>query len=387
MQRLLNLLEYSLRSLLRRWQKQIALIVIYAIVVGFFSSVVFFTTALKEEAMQVLSDVPELWIQKLAGGRLVPIDTAFVHELEGIRGVQQVLPRTWGYVYDGPTGAVFTITAFNGSWEGLPIQATANMPDSLQQGEAFCGTGFLEARGLQLGEKLTVQDSNGKLQAYRISGVFDAKSDLLTRDLIVLSPKDAKKIIGLQPHEYTDVALSIANTQEVENIGRKIDRKFGGIRVVTLSQLKSTYEALFGWRGGVLVYGALVSVLAFLILAWDRAGGLSSGERQELAILKGIGWSIGDVLTAKILEGLIISLTATMLGLLFAYFHVFILQAPLLKPFLIGWSVMYPAYELAPVLQLEDLLVICCMSIVPYLSALLIPSWYGAIADPADSMR
>ncbi len=372
---------------MRRWQKQVALVIIYAVVVSFFSSVVFFTTALKEESLEVLSDIPELWVQNLAGGRLIPIDTGFVSQLQGIRGVQSVLPRTWGYVYDGPTGAVFTILAYQGDWEGLPLTLAPNTPDSLGLGEAICGTGFLEARGLMVGEKLTVQDSEGSLQAFRIAGSFQAKSDLLTKDLIVLSLADARQILGLSPTQYTDVALSIRNPKEVENIGRKIDRRFGGIRVVTLNQLRSTYEALFGWRGGIMVYGALVSVLAFLILAWDRAGGLSSYERKELAILKGIGWSINDVLTAKLLEGLSISLTATLLGLFTAYIHVFAFNAPLLKPFLIGWSVMYPAYNLAPVLQLEDLLVITCMSVVPYLSALLIPAWQGAISDPADAMK
>lgn len=388
MNRLLNLLEYALRALLRRWQKQLALVLIYAVVVGFFSSVVFFTTALKEEALQTLSEVPELWIQKLAGGRLIPIDTGFVAQLQGIRGVSEVLPRTWGYVYDGPTGAVFTVLGAHTSWAGLPLQLSQNFTsDSLAVGQALCGTGFLEARGLMLGDKLTLQDSNGSMKAYRIVATFNSSSDLLTRDLIVLHPADARQVLGIQKAFYTDVALRVNNSDEVENIARKLDRQLGGVRIVTLSQLKSTYEALFGWRGGIFVYGAMVSVLAFLILAWDRAAGLSGEEKKEIAILKGIGWSISDVLLMKMAEGLIISFTATLLGLLLAYWHVFVLQAPLLKPFLIGWSVMYPSYQLAPIMQLEDLLVIICMAVIPYLSALLIPSWYGAIAEPADAMR
>lgn len=388
MNRILNLLEYALKSLLRRWQKQVALVLIYAIVVGFFSSVVFFTTALKEEALQTLADVPELWVQRLAGGRLTPVDTTFVSQFNGIRGVSEVMPRIWGYVYDGPTGAVFTVIGASPSWAGLPLQLSPQaQSDTLALGEALCGTGFLEARGLMLNDKLTLQDSNGQMKAYRITATFESSSDLLTRDLIVLHPKDARQVLGLSDGFYTDVALAVSNPDEVENIGRKLDRQIGGVRIVTLAQLRSTYEALFGWRGGIFVYGAMVSVLAFLILAWDRAAGLSGEEKKEIAILKGVGWGIGDVLSMKMMEGLIISLTATLLGLIAAYIHVFLLQAPLLKPFLIGWSVMYPSYQLAPIMQLEDLLVITCMAIVPYLSALLIPSWYGAIADPADAMR
>jgi predicted PurR-regulated permease PerM len=69
---LINLLEYALISLARRWKKNLALIIIYALVVGFFASVVFLSGALNYESQTVLKDLPELWIQKLAGDACSP---------------------------------------------------------------------------------------------------------------------------------------------------------------------------------------------------------------------------------------------------------------------------------------------------------------------------
>ena len=386
MRRIFNLLEYSLLSLSRRWQRQMALVIIYSVVVGFFGSVVFMTASLKEETRLVLQYIPDIWVQQLRGGRLVPADTGMVNEIQQIRGVEQVRPRIWGYLFDTPTGAVFTVTGSTAPPADLQI-LDLQRPGPLTGNEAIVGTGFLEMRGLSRGDRMTIVDSNTDLRTFTIAGAFEAASDLLTKDLLVFNDSTARQLLGLQPGEVTDISLSVFNPDEVENIARKIDKNYSGIRVVTKAELRATYEALFSWRGGIFLYGAIISILAFIILAWDRASGLSREERRELGILKGIGWEIKDILLMKFWEGIAISLTATLLGILLAWVHVYLLQAPLLKPFFIGWSVMYPDYHLLPALETGDLLTILFISVVPYLSATLIPSWAGAVTDPAEIMR
>lgn len=383
---MLHILEYSLIFLARRWRKSLLLILVYALVVAFYASVIFFTASLKKETQSVLKNIPELWIQKIAGGRLVPMSQSFVDSLGKIRGVKRVIPRIWGYNFDSPTGAVFTLMGSDSLIQGLEMLNT-QYEGSLNDSSVLCGTGFLELRGLRMGENLTLLDDQGVIRSYQIVGVFKSESDLLTRDLVILSSKEARKMLGLAPHQITDLSLEIANPLEVDNIGRKIDRRFAGIRVVTAEQLQSTYEALFSWRGGIFVYGAMMAVMAFLILAWEKASGQNDEEKKELGILKAIGWQISDVLWLKFWEGLVISALATLGGILIAYIHVFLLQAPLLKPFLIGWSVLYPPYRLSPSVDIENILIIVSLSVIPYLSATLVPAWRGAITDPAKVMQ
>ena len=216
--------------------------------------------------------------------------------------------------------------------------------------------------------------------------MFNTSSDLLTRDLIILSYDAARDIIGLNKNELTDVALKIANVDEVETIGVKISRKFPNIRVVSKEQIQITYDTLFSWRGGLFMFGAVFSLLAFLILAWDRASGLSREESRELGILKGIGWQINDVLWIKFWEGLIVSLTATLCGIIIAYLHIFIFNAFFLKEFFIGWSVLYPDFDLPVIISTGDNFMILLLSLIPYLSVTVIPAWKGAITDPAEVM-
>ena len=386
MNRLINLLNYALISLLRRWKKNLALIIIYAGVVGFFSSIVLFTSALKYESQNTLSALPELWIQKLAGGRLQPMYVDIVDSLQNIRGIQQIIPRYWGYYYDSPTGAVFTIVGSDSSVTGL-YDLKTDYVGNLDDSSVVCGTGFMKLHYLRVGDRLSLIDAAGNLNGFQIVGQFTASSDLLTKDLVILSTISAQKILGLANDQCTDIAIRVTNINEVENIALKINRKYYGLRVVSKDDLLLTYDALFSWRGGIFVFGGLISLLAFLILAWDRASGLSKEERKELGILKGIGWQINDVLLLKFFEGVIISVTATLLGILASMIHIFVFNAWLIKPFFIGWSVLYPDYNMKMVIDGGSLLIVFLISVIPYLAATVIPAWKGAITDPAEVIQ
>jgi hypothetical protein len=58
----------------------------------------------------------------------------------------------------------------------------------------------------------------------------------------------------------------------------------------------STGARASSWR-------CLAAILAFAILAWEKASGLSADEKREIGILKAIGWETGDVLKMKFWEG------------------------------------------------------------------------------------
>lgn len=376
MKRQFNLMEFALQSLTRRWKKNLSLLFVYSLVVGLFASIVFLSGSLRQEAAQILDVAPEVWVQKIAGGRLEPIPLSYADSLQGIRGVRSVLPRIWGYYYDSPTDAVYTISGSHG------VDSI-----SLNTDEVLCGTGFTELHHLQPGQRVLLIDPDAQLHGFTLRASFDRDTDILTRDLIVLHPQAARILLGLFPGFATDLAVRVINNDESANIASKISRMIPGLRVVTRDQLRRTYEHLFGWKGGLFFFGAMLSLLAFLILAWDKASGMSAEEKRELGILKGIGWQVDDVLWLKFWESFSLSITATLLGLLAAFIHIFLLDAVMLKPLFSGWSTLYPNYRLIPAITVNEIVILLTVSILPYLAATIMPAWRGAVTDPAEIMQ
>jgi ABC-type lipoprotein release transport system permease subunit len=129
------------------------------------------------------------------------------------------------------------------------------------------------------------------------------------------------------------------------------------------------------------------SLLAFVIFAWEKASGLSAEERREIGILKAIGWETSDVILVKLWEGLVISLLAFLLGVVFAYIHVFFGSAFLFAPALKGWSTLYPDFRLTPSVDPYQIAVLFFLSVVPYAVATMVPSWRAAIVDPDTATR
>jgi ABC-type lipoprotein release transport system permease subunit len=124
-----------------------------------------------------------------------------------------------------------------------------------------------------------------------------------------------------------------------------------------------------------------------VIHAWYQASGLSSDEKREIGILKGIGWETSDVLWLKFWEGTVVSLTSFLLGVLIAYAHVFLASSPLFEPVLKGWSVLYPEFRLTPFIDPFQLMTLFFLTVLPYTAATIVPSWRAATIDPDTVMR
>ncbi|MGD9488011.1 MAG: ABC transporter permease [Calditrichaceae bacterium] len=386
MRRHLFILAFFLTSMRRNWKWHLGVITIFSVVVFAYASIVFFIQSLSYETQQVLSTAPDITVQKIKAGRMVEIPDSLAQSISEIRGIKSVVPRVWGYYFDSPTGGVFTLIGADSLTGDLTIVEGKGIQPG-DRGIAVCGTGFMETHYLRLQDNLSLFDTDENLHNFTITGRFSSPSDLLTRDLIILPIEDARKIVGLKQKDYSDLSVYVFNDDEIENISRKIDRRFASVRVVTKSEIKSTYEALFGYRGGLFMFGLLISLFAYMILAWQRASGISAEAKKELGILKAVGWEISDILLLKFWEGISISLTATLIGLIGAYAHDFIFQAPLLKPFLVGWSVIYPDFNLLPVVQIGSVLLILVLAVVPYIAATMIPSWKAAVIDPSEVMH
>ncbi len=157
-------------------------------------------------------------------------------------------------------------------------------------------------------------------------------------------------------------------------------------RPITGSEIGRTYDAVFNWRTGMMLTVFFSALVAFGVLAWDKATGISAEEKREIGVLKAIGWDTSDVLELKFWEGMVVSLTSFLLGLIVAYVHVFFFGAPMLGRVLKGWSVLFPEFHPVPYVDLYQIFVMGFLTVVPYIASTLMPSWKTAVTDPEEVM-
>ncbi len=368
-----NILEFSLSSLLRRKTKNLSLLVLYTLIVFAVASLLFFLSALKREAALILKDAPDMVVQRMVAGRqdLVPI--SYSGKIRSLRGVRSVRPRLWGYYYDAATGANYTVMAADGA--------------SVQPGTIIIGSGISRKRLAFEGDFLSLQSYKRVPLLLQIEKVLPYESELAAADLVVISERDFRKLFDFPAGYATDLALTVGNQRELTTVATKIAADYPQMRPILKSEVLRTYDAVFDWRGGMTLFSLLAAMLAFIIFAWDKATGLSAEERKEIGILKSIGWETSDVLLLKFWEGVVISLSAFLTGVLMAYCHVFFLSAPLFEPVLKGWSVLYPRFILVPSINAYQLGVLFSLTVAPYTIATIIPCWRAATVDPDAAMR
>jgi lipoprotein-releasing system permease protein len=379
-----KILEYTLSSLYRRRYKNFALIAVFSIVVAVLASILFLTHSFKREAQTVLEGSPELIVQRVSGGRhdLIPLD--YMRRIQGIPGTGDVVPRYWGYYYDALTGGNYTILGADKETAGLKL-IEGRLPSAT--GECAVGSGVSAVRFAGVGGDLVLTDSQGTGTMFQVVGVFTSASDMLTHDLILLGNDDVRNLFGMPSDRATDLVVTVYNASEVSNIAQKVKRLFPDTRPITKSEIIRTYDTVFNWRSGMVLTMFFGALIAFCILAWDKATGLSADEKQEIGILKAVGWETSDILELKFWEGIVISLTAFLTGLIAAYVHVYFFGAFLLAPALKGWSVLFPQFRLLPSIDLYQVVVLLFLTVVPYVASTIVPAWKSAITDPDVVMR
>ncbi len=372
-ERHLNILDYSLSSLQRRRTKNLSLLAMYMLVIFLLASLLFFVSALKREATIILSDAPDLVVQRLIAGRQDLIPKIYAEEIAKIRGVSEVQPRLWGYYFD--------------SWNGVNYTIMASDDPSLRPGKASVGSGVARSMGMNVGNMFPLRAQAKIPLILEVDNIFLSRSDLRAADMIVITQGDFQQLFNFPSGQATDLAVTVGNAKELSTVASKIASLYPDSRPILKSEIQRTYQSIFDWRGGMALLILASTVISFIIFALDKATGLSAEERKEIGILKSIGWETSDVLLLKFWEGVVISLTAFVVGVILAYAHVFFLSAPLFAQALKGWSMLYPRFQLVPVVDLYQLVVLFFFTVAPYTAVTIIPCWRAATIDPDAAMR
>ena len=368
-----HLLDYTLSSLWRRKWRHLALLVVYTLVVFVLASVVFFGAALEREAGTLLINAPDIVVQRIIAGRQVFIPQSYADRLRSIRGTRSVRPRLWGHYSHPINGSIYTIM----------------VPPDFPHGddEIIVGEGVMRTWDSIEGRRLffTCHDREGILLDAVES--LQTNTGLVSSDLILMSETTFRRVSGLPQGLVADIVITVRNPREVATIAGKIVRALPDVLPILKEDIQRTYQAVFGWRSGIVIVLFSGAMLAFFIFAWEKVSGMSGQERFEIGVLKALGWDTADILAVKFWEGAVISLSAFLSGTVMAYVHVFLMSAPIFAPVLKGWSVLYPRFDLPPRFSGSDVALLFLVSVVPYTLMTIIPVWRTATLAPDAALR
>jgi ABC-type lipoprotein release transport system permease subunit len=370
------LIDFTLSSLARRKGKSLSLLVIYTLIVFLLASVMLFTHALRTQAALALAHAPDVTVQRMVAGRHDLMPSSFLDQIGNLRGVQRKEARLWGYYFDPLSKANATIM----------VPSPGTVP-KVAHGRVVLGAALAQVFGTKLNDTLVLQSYTGDLFTYSVTAILPSASDLVTADLILVCEEDFRSFFNYPAGHYTDIALSVANPQELHTVAAKLTTRLPGTRAILRDEILRTYESIFHWREGIVLVLLSGAVLAFAIFAMEKASGLSAEEKREIGILKAIGWETSDIIRMKFWEGTLISLTAFLLGYSAAYLHVFRCSARLFEPVLKGWSTLYPGFALSPSLDGFQIATLFFFTVFPYAVATVVPIWRAAATDPDSVMR
>ncbi|WP_024300181.1 ABC transporter permease [Methylomicrobium lacus] len=401
------IIDFTISSLLRRKVKNLGLLALYTLIVFILASTMFFTYSIKKEASLILKGSPEIVVQKILAGRHDLFPVGYIDTIKQIRGVVGVESRLWGYYYDSLVGANYTLltppktAAGESHAKTATVEGEAGDADSaasskplfelngakLEPGTLIIGNGIARLRKLTRDDYMPFRAFDGTIMNLRIAGTLSSQSELVSSDLMLITEDDFRKLFGIDRQHVTDVIVTVKNPSEVATVAAKIKKRLIDSRPIIRDEILRTYDSIFNWRGGMMIVVFSAAVLAFVIFAWDKASGLSAGERREIGILKAVGWETSDVILMKFWEGAIVSLSAFFGGVILAYVHVFFTGSLVFEPALKGWSSLYPNFDLTPFINAEQLTTLFFLTVVPYTVATIVPIWRAATIDPDSAMR
>ena len=379
--------------LIKHKSKHLATFIISIFIVFLISTTLFIKNSLQKEIFSTLENQSDFIIQQTNGSKIVNTPISWIDDFSSINGVINTQQRVYGQYYFLPENVYFTIVGIDLFEENTnkklnELLKSLNISDFLANDSMIIGNGIKK-----IFDKYHYFDlydfklSNNDLKTIKIFNSLPKDLNLVANDLIIMDINLAKEILNIKENESTDIVLNVPNNLERQNVKEQLLLEHSNLRILQKDELKKEYENMFNYKGGIFLILFVVVLFTFILILYQRYSMISSTDKKEIGILKAVGWSIKDIIKLKIMENFIVGFMAYIIGVVFSYIFVFILNAPILKHIFIGFSNMQNDFIFNPNIEINSLITLFLFFMIPFLSAILIPVWKVAVLDSTKSMK
>ncbi len=366
--------------------KYISIFILATLTIFLLSTVIFIKSSLQNEILKTLESHNDFIIQKEFGGRIFDIENQLEDRLRNIYGVKNITNRVYGRYKFLSEDIYFTIIGvdfsnLNKELKNLGLQ-------NISKDEMIVG---FEVDNLLKKYKYTNYYDfflpNKEIKKVKIAKVLEKESNIISSDIIILDINLARDILGINRDFSTNIAFDVPNELERANIKQKLQRLDLDLNIIQKEDILKKYETIFNYKGGVFLILYLVVLFAFIMILYQRYSQVSINERKQIAIFKAIGYSVRDIIKIKMSENFVVAFVSYLIGVLLAYFFVFILNAPILKNIFIDFSNIKNDFIIYPYIEFSTFVTLFLFFMVLFLSSVLIPVWKISAINPYESLR
>jgi ABC-type antimicrobial peptide transport system permease subunit len=392
--------SYALGNVLKYRTRSAAIVSALILSTFLLGSAEFIREGVMTDLSASVDEGPDLIVQRVLGGRQTAVPREWRENLSAIHGVRVATPRVWGYI-DVGGGGLLTIMGVNASEYGTIVGTTGTeivdegrFLNETDRYRMVVGQGILDIMrasfagvSVGVGSILSLIAMNGSLVEFEIIGVFASSTKIYSNDMIVTDLESARQVLGLEASSFTDYALWAEYGEDLNSVAFRIDTQMAEARVLTRDAIADTMLVTYGSRGGIVALLWLVLLITAILLAFTVSASGSDEARREVGLLKALGYDTVDVLEIRMFESLTLGMLGASLGVSSAIVFDFILGAPILSGYLLGWSLLLLNGGLPLAISAPTIFTLYVVAIVPILVATVVPAWRNAITEPDIVLR
>ena len=342
---------------------------------------------LEEVTRRVVQDQPDRSVAAVVQPREQRLRS--VDQWERIAGLAAATPGVLAVspVASGPAFA--TRGNSNRSVALLGVQTDAyrrivRMDEYMTQGRfELAGTGTLigielaRDLGVGVGDKLRITTAEGRSETLDIDGLFDMENRDLNRRWVFVTLKLAQTLLDL-PGGVSNIDLTVTRLFDANRVADALRAETG----LTVDSWMQTNAGLLNALANQSVSNNLIRSFVVIIVALGISSVLVVSvvqKQREIGILRAMGAGRRRILAVFLLQGGLVGLAGSLLGILLAYGLLVVFSNIFRSP---DGSPMFAA-QLAPALALQATLLACIVGLL----AAVIPARRAARMDPVQAIR
>lgn len=187
------------------------------------------------------------------------------------------------------------------------LRALGVAPDGI-----ILGMGVGKRVGAKVGDVVVCGTPLGEKLNLRVVGMFEAEIPPIDNSRVYVTHKNAMTLLG-KPDVIGRIDIKLEDTDRAPEVSDRVERVFG-YDAESWQESNANFLALFAQQNTIIgfVVGAILAVGGFGILAIQIMIVLQ--KTRDIAIMRSVGFTKRDILSAFLLQGAIIALIGATVG-------------------------------------------------------------------------